>query len=355
MFRVLTLIAMVTAPVLVVAGCTSGPGESSTQSESPSEQLDIVRMITHESFALSEETLDTLADLGIDLRITAASDAGSMTAAAVLAAGSPTADVIFGVDNTLVTRAADEGVFAPYTSGELENVRPELATDTANGLVTPISFGDVCINIDNAWFDSNGVIAPTTLEQLPELADLLVVQDPGTSSPGLAFLLATVDRFGDEWPSFWEKLREGGVRVAGSWTDAFYTDFTLSGGDRPLVVSYATSPAAEIIYAEDASVTEPVTSSMTDSCYRQVEYAGVLAGAENPEGAQRVIDWMLSETVQGDIPMSMFVYPARNDTSLPAAFAEFTPIVSSSASLPPEFVSAELPAILATWGEVMGR
>lgn len=314
-----------------------------------------VRMITHESFALSDEVLAALADQGIELEILAAGDAGSMTAGAVLAAGAPTADLIFGVDNTLVSRAAEAGVFSAYSSPELANLEFEFQSMTLDGLVTPIDFGDVCINVDNSWYETNGVDSPTTLEQLPQFANQLVVEDPATSSPGLAFLLATVERFGDSWPQYWEALRDGGVKVVGSWTDAYYTDFTLSGGDRPLVVSYATSPAAEVIYAEDASVTEPTTTSMLDSCYRQVEFAGVLEGAENPEGAQRVIDWLLSESVQADIPLSMFVYPVRAGVELPSAFSDFTPVVAESAQLSPEFVASELPNILQTWGEVMGR
>ena len=314
-----------------------------------------MKLLTHESFAISESLVTELAEQGIQLEILSTGDAGSMTAGAVLAAGSPTADLIFGVDNTLIARAAGEGVFEPYTSPELENVLPEFQELTLDGLVTPIDFGDVCINVDNNWFAANGQPIPQTLEELPAAAAELVVQDPGTSSPGLAFLLATVARFGDTWPQYWQQLRDGGVKVAGSWTDAYYTDFTLNGGQRPLVVSYATSPAAEVIYAEDSSVTEPSTTSMNDSCYRQVEFAGVLAGAANPIGAQKVIDWMLSPAVQADIPPNMFVYPVRSGVALPKEFSDFTPVVESSAQLDPAVVSDQLETILQTWGEVMGR
>lgn len=331
------------AAALIVSGCSSQP------------ESQVVKMLTHESFAISESLVTELAEQGIQLEILSTGDAGSMTAGAVLAAGSPTADLIFGVDNTLIARAAGEGVFEPYTSPELENVLPEFQDLTLDGLVTPIDFGDVCINVDNTWFTTNGQPIPQTLEELPAAAAELVVQDPGTSSPGLAFLLATVARFGDTWPQYWQQLSDGGVKVVGSWTDAYYTDFTLNGGQRPLVVSYATSPAAEVIYAEDTSVTEPSTTSMNDSCYRQVEFAGVLAGAANPDGAQKVIDWMLSPAVQEDIPPNMFVYPVRSDVALPKEFSDFTPVVETSAQLDPAVVSDQLEIILQTWGEVMGR
>jgi thiamine transport system substrate-binding protein len=350
MFR---LISVVISGTIAISACSSSP--ESTPEQSSDVQMQIVRMITHESFVLSPSFDSDLRDQGIELQITSTGDAGTLTASAILAAGVPTADLLFGIDNTLAVRATGEGVFESYTSPEIASVLPEFAQDTQGGYLTPIDFGDVCINSDNGWFDQNEVAIPTTLEQLPEIANLLVVEDPATSSPGLAFLLATVARFGADWPAYWEALRDGGVAVAGSWTDAYYSQFTLSGGSRPLVVSYATSPAAEVVFAEDASVTEPTTSVLMDSCYRQVEYAGVLAGAENPSGARIVIDALLSRKVQEDIPLNMFVYPVRADATLPDVFTSFTPVIQTSTSLPPEQVNEELSSLLDTWGTVMNR
>ncbi len=350
MFR---FIAIIMFGAIGLTACSSTT--DSTQIAGSEPALQTVRMITHESFVLSPSFVEDLREQGIDLQITSTGDAGTLTASAILAAGEPTADLLFGIDNTLASRATREGVFEAYGSPELSSVLPEFAQDTHAGLLTPIDFGDVCINVDDTWFDGQGITAPTTIEQLPEVADLLVVEDPATSSPGLAFLLATVARFGNDWPAYWEALRDGGVAVAGSWTDAYYSQFTPSGGDRPLVVSYATSPAAEIVFSEDASVTEPSTSVLTDSCYRQVEYAGVLAGAENPAGAQQVIDALLSREVQEDIPLNMFVYPVRADATLPTVFSDFTPVITTSASLPPEQVSEQLTSLLETWGTVMNR
>ncbi len=191
----------------------------------------------------------------------------------------------------------------------------------------------------------------------PEYRDLLVVEDPGTSSPGLAFLLATIARYGDGWQQYWAGLADNGVKVAASWTDAYVGSFSAGGGDgdRPLVVSYATSPPAEIVYAAEPKPTKPSTSVMTDGCYRQVEYAGVLAGAANPAGARAVVDWLLSESVQADVPLSMFVFPARAGTPLPPVFSDFAADVTDPLQLPAPDVAASLPTWLADWGEVMGR
>jgi thiamine transport system substrate-binding protein len=321
---------------------------------STSEQT--VRLLTHDSFVVSEELVSQLkADTGITLEIISGGDAGSIVAGAVLASGQPTADVLFGVDNTLLARAINAEVFVDYTSAELTNVEPSLIPATS--AVTPIDYGDVCINIDDRWFAERDIPTPTTLEALtdPRYRGLLVVQDPATSSPGLAFLLATVARFGDQWPQYWQQLQANDVLVSGSWTDAYFGAFTQAGGDRPLVVSYATSPPAEIVYAEEPKPTTVSTSVMVDGCYRQIEYAGILRGAANNDGAKRVIDWLLSQQVQADIPLSMFVFPARANTPLPQVFVDFAADVPSPLQLAPDTVAENLQGWLAEWGSVMGR
>lgn len=350
------LVAALGVLSLTVAACTSQ--ESADPAATPSGPV-TVQLLTHDSFALSEDVIAEFEQSsGITVELVSGGDAGSMVAGAILAAGAPTADVIFGVDNTLVTRALEAGVFEPYTSPEASALRPELADQTFEGRVTPIDFGDVCINIDDTWFAREGLAPPRTLEDLadPTYANLLVVQDPGTSSPGLAFLLSTVSRYGDEWPTYWERLSENGVKISGSWSDAYYGDFTFGGGgDRPIVVSYATSPPAEIVYAEGEPPAKPSTSVMTDGCYRQIEYAGILAGSDQTEAAKQVIDWLLSPEVQADIPLNMFVFPAREGVELPAVFTDFAAQVDDAEQLPSEFVAQNLGDLLAEWGGVMGR
>lgn len=344
------LFGLLCAGVIGLTACSSaGSAETST-----------VRLLAHESFVVSEQLIaDLKAQTGITLEVITAGDAGSMVAGALLAAGAPTADAIFGIDNTLISRAVDAGVLEPYTASDAASLIPELRGDTAGGLVTPIDYGDVCVNIDDAWFAENSITPPTTLADLakPEYRDLLVVEDPATSSPGLAFLLATIAEYGDAWPDYWSALQANGVKVASTWVDAYTGQFTAGGGggQRPLVVSYATSPPAEIVYAAEPKPSAPSTSVMTSGCYRQVEYAGVLKGAANVPGAQQVVDWLLSEAVQADVPLSMFVFPARDGTPLPEVFTKFAAKVAQPLQLDPALVAANLPAWLATWGEVMGR
>jgi thiamine transport system substrate-binding protein len=330
---------------LILTGCAS-----------PEPSAQTVRLLTQDSFVVSDELLAELkADTGIDLEIISAGGAGTVVASAILASGNPTADLLFGVDNILLDRALEADVFEPYAAPDRDDLDSSVLPDT--DAVTPIEYGDVCINIDDRWFQANGVAPPTTLDDLrkPEYRGLLVVQDPGTSSPGVAFLLATIARYGDDWTQYWADLRANDVEIAGSWSDAYYGSFTQGGGDRPLVVSYATSPPAEIVYAEDPKPTTVSTSVMEDGCYRQVRYAGILRGAQNPEGAARVIDWLISPKVQADVPLSMFVFPARTNVELPDVFVKFAAEIADPLQLPPVEVEQNLSSWLTTWGEVMGR
>jgi thiamine transport system substrate-binding protein len=335
------------ASVLALSACGQADVSGST-----------VRLLTHDSFALSEAVIAQFeSDTGISLEIIPAGDAGTITAGAILAAGAPTADVLFGVDNALVHRATAEGVFEEYTSPELAQVIPSLRGDTSGGLVTPIDFGDVCVNVDTQWFAERSLTPPMSIDELtdPRYADLLVVQDPATSSPGLAFLMATVSRYGENWPGYWENLRSNGVKVAGSWTDAYYSDFSVSGGDRPLVVSYASSPPAELVFAEPPAPDTPRSAVITDGCFRQVEYAGILRGTPNKAGAEMVIDWLLSEPVQADIPLTMFVFPAREGTTLPEVFTSFAGEVAEPETLPTDYLAENATQIVETWSTTMGR
>lgn len=332
------LLASITLPGLALVGCgTSAGGASDTTSSAPAPAPSsssapaptgpvTVTLLTHDSFALSEQLLtDFTARTGITIQITPVGDAGELVNRAVLSAGKPEGDVLFGVDNTLLSRAVDAGVFDPYVSPETAFVRSEL-TAAGNGIVTPIDDGDVCINIDDTWFAKNGVTPPASLSDLtrPEYADLLVTENPATSSPGLAFLLATIVKFGDAWPDYWRSLRDNGAIAVNGWEEAYTAEFSGAGnsGSHPLVVSYSTSPPAEIIYAADPAKASVNTSVLTDGCYRQIEFAGVLAGAAHPDAARAVVDWLLSPEVQADVTMSMFVYPARAGVTIPKVFTD---------------------------------
>ncbi|MDP2012635.1 MAG: thiamine ABC transporter substrate-binding protein [Actinomycetota bacterium] len=347
------MIGLVLSGGLVLGACSSAE-PSSPETSGPT----TVRLLAHDSFVVSESLLEQFKkDTGITIEVMTAGDAGAMVAGAVLAAGSPSADVMFGIDNTLLSKAVDAEVFSPYTASDADSIVPELRDDTSGGVVTPIDYGDVCINIDDTWFAKNQVPVPINIDQLTgkKYKDLLVVEDPASSSPGLAFMLATIAKYGENWPQYWEQLNANGVKVSGSWTDAYESVFSAGRGDRPLVVSYATSPPAEIVYAEQPKPSKPSTSVLTDGCYRQIEFAGVLRGTPNEAAARKVVDWLLSAPVQADVPLSMFVFPSRANVPLPPVFTKFAARVANPLQLSAADVNAHLSEWLKTWGQVMGR
>jgi thiamine transport system substrate-binding protein len=316
--------------------------------ESKTDQL---VLLTHESFALSEGTLEAFTEeTGITVVVQPAGDAGSMVNQAILTKDNPIADVMYGIDNTFLSRAISENLFIPHTAAGIETVNQLLRVK--DDVVTPIDFGDVCLNYDIEALTAMDVPPPENLGDLisPQYRDLLVVQDPATSSPGLAFLLATVAAYPDgaeyDWKAYWTDLFANGVSVASDWSEAYYTEFTRAGGDRPLVISYASSPPAEVLFGE---LTTAPTGSMTEACFRQIEYAGILEGTDHEEFAQLFIDFLLTTTVQEDIPLNMFVYPANREATLPQVFVQHTDFPQTPVIMEPNTIEQNRERWIQEW------
>ena len=325
-----------------------------------------VRLLTHGAFALSQSVLDSFQrQTGASIQVIASADAGSAVNQAILTKSNPIADVLYGVDDTFLSRALDAGIFEPYQPAAITDVPDALKLDP-QGRVTPIDYGDVCINIDLGALATAGLQPPTTIEQLtqPAWKDKLVVEDPGVSSPGLAFVLATIARFGETgtytWRDYWAALRANGVQVAATWDDAYYNDFSggSGAGDRPLVVSYASSPVAEVYYADPKPSVPPTqapTSALLDGCYRQVEFAGVLAGTPQPALSRALVDFLLSQPVQEDIPLNMFVFPANTMAALPDVFRTFAELPPHPFTMDPSTIAANRDRWIEEWTQTVLR
>lgn len=319
---------LATALVVALTGCTLSSGEPEEEGERR------VVLATHDSFAMSQEVLDAFREeSGITIDVRKLGDAGALTNQLVLTKDNPVADLAYGVDTTFASRALDEDVFASYASPAAEEGPQRYAIDDT-GRLTAVDVGDVCVNIDPAALAAKGVPEPATYADLTKVdyQDMLVVEDPATSSPGLAFLLGTIAELGDGWREYWMALKGRGLLVVSGWEEAYTQEFSGSSGKgpRPLVVSYASSPSAEL--AEDGT---PRTKAMLDTCFRQVEYAGVLNGAANAGDARKVLDFLLSPEFQAEVPEQMYVYPARSDVELPEAWQQAAPMPESPAELEP--------------------
>ncbi len=345
--RIAILFVFVTALGLLLAACGGDDGDKT------------LTVITHDSFNLSEDLIRQFeAEHGARVKLLPKGDAGSMTTSLVLTRGKPEGDVAFGVDNTFLSRALDEGVFEKYESPLLEKVPAEFKTE-GGGFVTPIDYGYVNFNYDIAALEKRGVEPPKSLEDLtgPKYRGMTVVENPASSSPGLAFLVATVAYFGeDRYLDWWRAMRANGLVVTDGWETAYYTNFSLHGGEQPIVLSYATSPAFEQLFADPPRDDAPTANLLPPKgVFRQVEYAGVLKGTKQRDLARKFIDFLLSVPVQEDIPGQMAVYPVNAEAKVPEAFVKFSEVTVPAADISAADIAANRQKWIDEWTKVVLR
>lgn len=322
-----------------------------TAEEDPGPQT--LRVMVHDSFAISDEVLAVFEiENNVTVEFLLAGDTGSALNKAILSKNAPLADVFYGVDNTFLSRALEAEIFERYAAPALARIPDHFKLDPGNRAL-PVDFGDVCLNYEVAYFEENDLPIPGQLEDLlkPEYKGLLVVQNPATSSPGMAFLLATIGYFGEDgYLDFWEGLVQNDVLVVGDWETAYYAEFTQWGGTRPLVVSYGSSPPFEVIFA-DPPVSEPPTGAITGegTCFRQVEFVGILSGTENRTMAEKWVDFMLATEFQEDIPLQMYVFPVNPDAQLDERFVKYLAVPASPAFVSPAEIAAKRQIWLESW------
>jgi thiamine transport system substrate-binding protein len=316
-------------------------------------------VMTHDSFAVSDSVLKIFKQsTGIQVIISKSGDAGEMLNKAILTKKAPLADVMYGVDNTFLTRALKEGIFVSYNAEGLDSIPAEFRLDPQNREL-PVDHGYVCVNYDIEWFTSRQLAVPQTFDDLirPEYAGLLAMENPQTSSPGFAFLLATVAHFGpDGYLGYWKSLKANGVAIVDGWETAYYTNFSGSSGrgPQPMVVSYSSSPAYEMIYADPPRATPPIASlTGPDMCFHQIEFVGILAGTHNLAAAKTFVDFMLNSAFQEDIPLQMGMFPVKIGAVVPDAFVKYAPVPSQPAILAPEDIAAHRDEWMNRWKETM--
>ncbi len=344
--KVIYILAVI---ILLISGCVPQAG-SATSTGATSRTLTVM---THDSFLASKSVITAFeTSNNVKLQFISSGDAGTALNKAILAMDNPFADVFYGVDNTFLSRALTENIFQPYNSPLLADIPLQYKLDSQNRAL-PVDWGDVCLNYDMVYFSKHNLAPPQNLEELlkPEYKNMLVVENPATSSPGLAFLLATIGHFGtDKYLDYWRGLVENNVLVVNDWETAYYSNFSRWGGDRPVVVSYNSSPAFEIVGSK-TPVSAPETAVITSdgSCFRQIEFVGILKGTKNLDLAQKWIDFMLSTTFQEDMPLQMYVFPVNQNAKLDATFQKFLAIPQNPAYVSPENIAANREAWINDW------
>jgi thiamine transport system substrate-binding protein len=338
--------------ILILAACA--PQATATQPTAPQ----TLTVMTHDSFAVREEVVKAFEGANhAKVVFLQSGDAGAVLNKAILTKDAPLADLLFGVDNTFLSRALEGDIFEAYESSVLSEIPDEFKLDASNHAL-PVDYGDVCINYDKAYFEQNSLAVPQSLEDLtkPEYDGLLVVENPATSSTGLAFLLATVAHFGESFTEYWQALKDNGVVVVDGWETAYYNNFSASTGQgpQPMVVSYGTSPAAEVFFAEQKPDDAPTASIIgPDTCFRQIEFVGILKGTQHRALAEKFIDFMLSKEFQEDVPLQMFVYPVNPAAVLPEEFTKYAQAPEQVASLPAEEIAANRDQWIQAWTDVV--
>lgn len=297
----ITLSALATACASLVLACA-------TLSSAQAAEL---RVLTHSSFGVPKPLLKQFeTDTGVKLVVSKAGDAGEMLNKLILTKASPIADVVYGIDNSLASKALGADVLDTYTG-------PAASRSSAVALpgLVPVDYGYVTVNYDKAWFAKSKLALPKTLDDLAQApyAKLLVVQNPATSSPGYAFMLSTIGAMGEEKAfDWWGRMRANGVKVAKGWSEAYYTEFSRNGGKYPLVVSYASSPAAEIFYAKEKLTEAPTGSlSLPGGVFRQVEGVALVKGGKERAAAEKFVEFMRSPAVQQQMQTEMWMFPVE--------------------------------------------
>jgi thiamine transport system substrate-binding protein len=325
----------VLAIVFSASACTKS---ASTSEDAPMQDAtpNVVTLLAYDAFTPAEGIFDAFTKAtGATVKVVTGGDTGTLISKAILTAGNPEADVLWGLDNTFLSRAQDAELLTTYE---------------------PVDYGDICVNYDKTWFAKKGITVPTSFEDLtlPKYKDLLVVQDAVASSPGLGFLLGTIAHFGtDKWQDYWKALMKNGARVSADWTSAYTIDFSGSTGKGkyPLVVSYGSSPPAEIVYSE-TPITEPSTGVIESTCFRQTEYVGTLRGARNPKLSALLISYLLDTSFQESMPLSLFVFPINKAAVLPDVFKSFAVAPTNPLQVDPVDIEKNRDPWLDQWRDI---
>jgi thiamine transport system substrate-binding protein len=345
--------------LVTLSACGSSSGDQGSSGGSKT-----VTLVSHDSWAASKNVIAAFEkSSGYKVKVLKSGDAGQAVNKAILTKDNPQGDVFFGVDNTLLSRALDNGLFQSYEPKGAGQIKPEYRVDQDKHRVTPIDTGDICVNYDKDWFSKHKLTPPQSFDDLvkPEYKNLLVTENASTSSPGLGFLLGTAAKYGDDgWQDYWKKLKANGVKVVDGWEQAYNEEFSGSAGgkkakaDRPLVVSYASSPPAEVVFADPRPKTAP-TGVAAGTCFRQVEYAGLLSNAKNTKGGKAFLDFLLTKRFQDDMPLNMFVYPVREGAQVPPEFTEYGPQAKDPETMDPAKIADNRDEWVKSWTSLVLR
>jgi thiamine transport system substrate-binding protein len=252
------------------------------------------------------------------------------------------ADIVLGLDTNLTARAAETGLFAPHG---IEGVAFDMPLAWDDALFLPYDWGYFAFVYDTGRLPE----PPGSFEELIASDVSILIQDPRSSTPGLGLMMWVKAAYGERAPEIWEGLADRIVTVTRGWSEAYGL---FLDGEADMVLSYTTSPAYHLIAEGDDS---KAAAPFAEGHYMQVEVAGVLENAPQPELARQFMEFMLTDGFQAAIPTTNWMYPAVTPSEgLPEGFE--TLIEPERALLfSPDEAAAVRDAALAEWRDALSR
>ncbi|MGN6161541.1 MAG: thiamine ABC transporter substrate-binding protein [Marmoricola sp.] len=344
-------IILVVAVVAALMASLSACGSST-----PSARSKEVIVEVHDAWSMPQSVLNQFTrQTGYKVKIVTHDGVAQLADTIALNAGSPDGDVVYGLDNSYAGRATGANAIADYTPADQPAVSKKYALPGAAAKqLTATDFGDVCVNADDSWFAAHHLAVPKTFDDLlkPQYKNLLAIPAASSSSTGLAWLVGTISAKGTPgWQSYWKALLANGAKVDAGWTQAYEGDFTAGGGKGtyPLVISYSTSPP----YTIPTGKKVPTTSALLDTCFRQVEYVGVLAGAANQAGAKAFVDFMVGKQIQSALPENMYMDPVNTAVSVPALWKRWAPLSQKPWPMAQSTIATQRDTWVSQWRELV--
>ena len=308
-----------------------------------------------------------------EIQITRFSDANELVVRLEAEKSNPIADVVIGIDNTLIHLIEDKAsVLEPYTPTSISQIDENLIQnlDPENYLI-PYDYGIISLYYQNHIINSstNPELENLTLDGLlaSNLLPMLIVENPKYSSPGLGFLLWTIAVYGDpeinfdgllesNWRNWWNASRDK-ITITKSWGDAFNIFFTPEE-EKPIMVSYGTSPAYSYCQWADNSTSAVVTHEKNQqNAWLQIEGIGLVKDAPHKDKGKQFINWFLSSSLQSEIPEHQWMYPANREVILSPCFEESVihpdEVFRLNDLLSPEILGHYLPDWKDQWEQVI--
>jgi len=278
------------------------------------------------------------------IKMVSKGDAGQVLTTLVLEKENPKADVVIGLDNSLIQKAIEKKVLEEFTPKNIGIVPKDIGF-YKKGFLTPFDYGFIAFVFDSKKIEAELNEFDSLLDS--RLEKKIVIQNPRTSSPGLALLFWSIEVYGDPgYKEFWKEFKPNILVVTDGWDESAGL---FRAGEAPMYLSYATSPA---YYAEFEDINHFLAAEFEEGHYIQVEGIGIVKGTKNRKLAEQFIEFMLTEEAQKEIPFTQFMFPVNKNIELPKAF-EYAVMPDKKLELDPELIEEKQEEWISEWEKII--